>query len=264
VRLHYSTLGAGRPVVFLHGWQGSSVQWRPVAEELNGCLRVLYDHRGHGRSEDSVSGWSVHRLAADLRELLVELELSGVTLVGHSMGCSVIWAYLELFGSTGLDGLVFVDQSPVMVDGPFWDARKAFDAGAMFTQEQLGGIVDGLRDPEYRTEVVRQVVSTLVDESFSAGEIERIVQLNLRVNGEFSAALVTDHATRDWRRQVARVQLPTLVVAGDASAVPWQGSQWVANHIPGSTFELVEGGPHPLMLKSPRLLAELLAKFLGA
>jgi non-heme chloroperoxidase len=263
VTLRYSTLGAGRPVVFVHGWQGSSVQWRPAASELNGCLRVLYDQRGHGESDDSAFGWSVHRLAADLRELLAELELSGVTLVGHSMGCAVIWAYLELFGTAGLDFLVFVDQSPVMLYGPSWGGQEAFKAGAMFTEEQLSAVTGGLRDPCHRADVVRQVVATMVDEGFPAEELERTVEMNLRVDGEYAAALLTDHAVHDWRRQIASIELPTLVVAGAASTVPWQGSLWTAEHIPGSSFELVEDAPHLLMVKTPRLFAHLLSKFLA-
>jgi len=262
VTLRYTTVGAGRAVVFVHGWQQDARQWRPVVERLTGCLRVTYDHRGHGRSEDSASGATVHRLAVDLAELLADLELTDVTLVGHSMGCSVIWAYLDLFGPADVRALVFVDQSPVMVTGPFWNADAALDAGAMLSAEQLSDMVHGLRSPEHRADVVRQLVSTMVSDSFRGDQLDETVEWNLRVDGEFASALLADHASHDWRPLVSRIELPVLVIAGSASTMPWRGSRWIANRVPGSIFELIDGGSHMLMVETPDVAAGLLAKFL--
>jgi non-heme chloroperoxidase len=107
VSLRYTVRGVGRPVVFVHGWQGAGEQWRQAAQALAGDRRtVLYDQRGHGRSHEARSGWTVHRLAYDLAQLLDHLSLIDVIMVGHSMGCSVIWPYLELFGAARLERLV--------------------------------------------------------------------------------------------------------------------------------------------------------------
>ena len=121
VSLRYTERGAGRPVVFVHGWQGAAEQWRSAAQVLAGeCRTVTYDQRGHGRSHDAPCGWTVHRLAHDLAQLLERLALTDAVLVGHSMGCSVIWAYLELFGAARLERLVLVDQAPAMLVDPVW------------------------------------------------------------------------------------------------------------------------------------------------
>ena len=105
VHLRYIDQGAGRPVVFVHGWLSCAEHWRPVAAPIAGMARaVTYDQRGHGASDGTEHGWTVHRLARDLDELLAALAISGAVLVGHSMGCSVIWAYLELFGASRVTG----------------------------------------------------------------------------------------------------------------------------------------------------------------
>jgi pimeloyl-ACP methyl ester carboxylesterase len=68
---------------------------------LPACLTtqvVALDQRFHGDSDSPPHGFHVSRLAADLQELLQHLDLSDVTAVGTSMGCAVIWSYLELFG----------------------------------------------------------------------------------------------------------------------------------------------------------------------
>ena len=154
VHLRYINQGAGRPVVFVHGWLSCAEHWRPVAAPIAGMARaVTYDQRGHGASDGTEHGWTVHRLARDLDELLAALAISGAVLVGHSMGCSVIWAYLELFGASRVDGLVLVDQSPALVIDPVWDKATIARAGAMFRDEELRSLCRGVANPQSRVQV---------------------------------------------------------------------------------------------------------------
>lgn len=77
--------GKGRPVVFIHGWLGSSKSWDRVKPylDLENPL-VFYDQRCHGKS--SCSSFLIEDLAEDLHNLIEELELEDPILVGHSMG----------------------------------------------------------------------------------------------------------------------------------------------------------------------------------
>ena len=266
VKLRYIDDGCGPPVVFVHGWQSSSRVWRRSSEALAGVCRVVaYDHRGHGRSDDARAGWTVHRLARDLDLLLNALDLSGVALVGHSMGCSVIWAYLELFGSARVSRLVFVDQSPTMIFDPVWDEDTIDAAGALFSDEQLRSLCRGLADPEARGHVVRGVVTRMVSPGLTA-VVDELVATALRVDGDFAAALLFNHAHQDWRRQIVQIDLPTLVVAGEASVVPVSGSRWIADAIDGARLEVFardEGGSHLLLAENPEKLTRLLVDFIS-
>jgi hypothetical protein len=67
-----------------------------------------YNQRFHGDSDSPSHGFHVARLAADLRDFLAALQLTDVTVVGSSMGCAVIWSYVELFGLQRLKQAVFV------------------------------------------------------------------------------------------------------------------------------------------------------------
>jgi pimeloyl-ACP methyl ester carboxylesterase len=148
VSLRYTVHGAGRPVVFAHGWQGAADPSRPAAEALGGERRaVRCDRRGHGRSHDARSSWTAHRLAYALGQLLEQLALTDAVLVGHSMGCSVIWAYLELFGAARLERLLLVDHSPAMVADPVWDERTVAWTGAIFTDRQMHALMSQPRRP---------------------------------------------------------------------------------------------------------------------
>lgn len=70
-------------------------------------------------------GYHIHRLAADLRTVLQTHQLDQVHLLGHSMGCAVIWSYLELFGTDRLASLLLVDQMPCALRNPAWTGAQA-------------------------------------------------------------------------------------------------------------------------------------------
>jgi non-heme chloroperoxidase len=267
VHLRYVDQGAGLPVVFVHGWLSCAEHWHQVAASIAGTARaVTYDQRGHGASDGTEHGWTVHRLAHDLDELLTTLNISGAVLVGHSMGCSVIWAYLELFGASRVDRLILVDESPALVIDPDWDQATIARAGAIFSDEELRALCRGVADPESREQVTRQILTGMVTPACPNAILDRVLAWSLRVDGCYAAALLHNHAQQDWRRQIAHLTLPTLVIAGRASIVPWTGAQWIADTIPGARleiFEADEGGSHFLALENPGKFHRLLADFIS-
>ena len=267
LQLHYTDRGAGRPVVFVHAWQTGAQQWVAHADALQHAARVItYDHRGHGRSDDSPVPATVPVLAADLHELLIALNLSDVTLVGHSMGCAVIWAYLQQFGDQRIAQLVLVDPSPAMLIDPTWDEDTTTRAGGMFSREQLEAVAARLTNLIGREQLIRQLVTEMAGPSSHPRQIEQAVAWGMRVSARYGAALLLDHARRDWRSHIAAITVPTLVVAGRTSIVPWTGSQWIADTIAGARLEIVEaheGGSHLLTLLNPDHFIRLLRGFMA-
>ena len=86
---HVQELGAGPPVVMIHGLLlGSMASWYfTAAPALARRHRVrLYDLRGHGRSSIPATGYQLPSMAADLEALMSHLGMERVHLVGHSFG----------------------------------------------------------------------------------------------------------------------------------------------------------------------------------
>src|SRR5690349_1442790 len=87
--LFYKDWGTGKPVIFVSSWALSSAMWEyqmlPLSEQGLRC--IAYDRRGHGRSDEPGRGYDFDTLADDLAEVINQLDLNEVTLVGHSMGC---------------------------------------------------------------------------------------------------------------------------------------------------------------------------------
>lgn len=132
VSLNYQLHGTSGPVIVLvHGWSASGLYFLDQVEALSAACRVVvYDQRGHGDSDKPGHGLHIARLAVDLRELLVQLHLDEVTVVGTSMGCAVIWSYIELFAAEKLRRAVFVDQAPLQNRKLDWQlgSKGCYDA----------------------------------------------------------------------------------------------------------------------------------------
>ena len=95
VGIHYEIIGAGPPVVLLHGWPDSGRLWRHQVPALAaaGFQVVVPDLRGYGRSgkPEAVEAYSLPVIAGDVLAILANLNISRVHLVGHDWGAALAW-----------------------------------------------------------------------------------------------------------------------------------------------------------------------------
>lgn len=266
VAVAYVEHGDGAPVLCLPGWSQAAEQFAPLMEHLGDRHRVVaLDHRGHGRSGRPAGGYRVHRLAADVRDALDGLGIGRVTMLGHSMGVAVIWAYLELFGAERVDRVVLADQRPTLVRDRDWTDAEARVAGASQTLEQLDDLWHRLRSEEGWEALVstlRHMVSPdLAPERFAA-----LLETNRATSNATRAALWFDQCTIDWRDLVPNMAVPTLVVHGLGSMVPTECQQWIADAAPDGrlvTIPADAGGSHFAFWESPAGFAAAISDFLA-
>ena len=108
MKLHYREMGEGQPLVILHGLFGFSDNWQTHAKKLAEYYKViLVDLRNHGHSDWS-DEFSYQLMADDLLELVNELNLSKILLLGHSMGGKVAITFAQNQSSL-LEKLIVVD-----------------------------------------------------------------------------------------------------------------------------------------------------------
>ncbi len=109
MKIAYREIGSGQPFIIAHGLFGFSDNWQSHANKLADYYRViLVDLRNHGHSD-----WSdVHTydaMADDLFELIQDLELENVILMGHSMGGKTVMRFAQKHEDL-LDKLIVVDM----------------------------------------------------------------------------------------------------------------------------------------------------------
>jgi non-heme chloroperoxidase len=267
VQLSYIRQGSGRPIVLLHGWSQCAEEFKHQIGPLSAQYDVIaVDQRSHGESQKVSYGLKISRLAKDLYELLAELDLNEVALLGHSMGSSVIWCYIDLFGSERLSKIILVDQSPFLTSDPNWTQQELEDSGAVFTARQVFDIVTALRSKEAEN-VTRQAIDGIVTKHATPEMKEWLVQCNLKMPRHLAGTLAYNHWHMDWRDLIPRIDLPTLIISGRASAAaPWKSQEWIHRQIKGSqleVFEEAEGGQHFMFIENPKKFNRIIMKYLG-
>ncbi len=266
VRLAYHEVGHGDPVVCVAGWSQAATQFVPVLERLGADrLVIALDHRGHGASDQPGRGYRIHRLAADLHDALDGLGVERTTLLGHSMGVAVIFAYLELFGSARVERLVLADQRPTLVREPEWSDDEARTAGATLTLAQVDELTHRLRGPDGWDALV-EVLRPMVSHTLPADRFAELVETNRPTTNATRAALWFDQCTIDWRDLVPSIAVPTLVVHGLGSMIPTACQQWLADSCHRGelvTIPADDGGSHFAFWENPARFAEVVRAFLA-
>ena len=242
-------------IVFSNSLATDVSMWEPQLAALKGVFRILrYDQRGHGLSARPDHGYRIHRLAMDLREFLENLDVRDATLLGHSMGCSVIWAYLELFGEHRLAKLVLVDEPPCLTINPAWSNREIAEAGALFKAEAVVDLCNSLADEGPTGAVSDALMNSMLTPGCPADLRTWMMECNRQMPRPLAAALMRQHAPIDWRDVIRRIRLPSLVVGAEASLAPASSIRWIAEQIPGAILEIFgadEGGSHFMFAENP-------------
>ncbi|MES0837651.1 alpha/beta fold hydrolase [Nocardiopsis tropica] len=255
----------GPTLVLAHCWATSLASWGPVVRELDPNLRVvLYDQRGHGRSQTPLTraGYSTDKLADDLCAVLEATVPEGrrAVVAGHSMGGMTIMAAGDrrvfrdragavLLTNTGCTQLP-KRSTAIPLPGPlgalgaraFLQAPLPLGPANAVSARALKFLVMG-KEADPRT--VR-LCARLVH---ACGGVPRG-----RWGGVMSGLELDDTARR--------ISAPTVVVVGtqDKLTPPWH-----AHHIAGllpncEEVREVPGTGHMGPLENPRLLSDLLEK----
>jgi pimeloyl-ACP methyl ester carboxylesterase len=265
IRLQYHQTGPsdGQQLLFITGWRQAAVEWQKQVEYFSaaGFRVTTFDWRGHGDSDKPDFGYRISRFAADLNDVLTQLDLKNVTLIGHSMGCSIAWAFWDQYPDTRkrIAKYVLVDQPVLLIRDPHWTDEQAAQFSAIFAP---GTVYDLAADMAAQVE---PLVRSMFTPSVSESDFEWVLSQNKKMSDTNAAALLLDHAFRDWRDVLPRINIPTLVLAGELSIAPPAGIEWIATQIPGAqhyTFTAAEKGSHFMFWENPERFNSVVKDFL--
>ena len=239
--------GDGRPIVLIHGWPLSGASWKNQISDLRdaGYRAITYDRRGFGMSDKPKTGYDYDTLADDLSGLINELGLMDITLVGFSMGGGEVARYISKYGEDALHSVVFASsvtpmmfQSPDNPDGPLYKER-ADKLTTDLTKD----------DDAFYDQFTKEFFSDNGDgKTMKVSEEHRQEAITLCKQANKAAALkaLQSFAMTDFREDLPKVTVPTLVIHGDADGVvPYEGTgKRTHAAIPHSELHVIAGGPH--------------------
>jgi pimeloyl-ACP methyl ester carboxylesterase len=263
-RIHYLEAGKGAPILLLHGFAGSSEEWRPTVAYLAQCgyRAIAVDGIGFGKSDKPANAPYSFQLFADVFiGLLDALHIEHVTLVGHSFGgkCALATTILH---PQRINRLVVVD-SEGFIPLPFWMRKsgvvpfisKAFlwmsRNPRLFRMQMYGTFHDPSRIP---AEFEQQFRDVLYDPASS----QALVQLSRCYDNH-------DLERTGMRVRLNEIACPTLVIWGENDRVfALHCGEAASKEIPRATLVTIPACGHYPHIECPRPFRGALVGFLAA
>jgi non-heme chloroperoxidase len=263
IDLYYEDLGAGPPVVLIHGYPLDGHSWeRQTRVLLDAGYRVIaYDRRGWGQSSQPTTGLDYDTYAADLNRVLEELDLRDIVLCGFSMGTGEVTRYLGTYGSARVQKAVLfgaippfvlkTDDNPEGVDGSVFEGIK--EAVLKDRYAYFHDFFDNFYN-----------VDKLAPDRIS--EHAAHASFNVACMGSaYSSYACVDNWLTDFRGDLPKIDVPVLVAHGTEDRIlPFEST---AARLPDLIDQVklvpVEGGPHNIGWTHPEVVNPLLLSFLA-
>lgn len=266
--LAYWEAGSGQPLVLTPGWRAHGGTYFYLLHMLSRHYHVyVLDPRNQGLSQYTGNGCRISRYSADLKEFLDHAGITSAHFCGWSMGCSVIWSYIDLFGTGAVQKVAFIDQSPSIYNHADWSEQERRDAGAFVTSvERTIEDFTHLRSPNTLIANFHQFeYFARMDSPYFANMAALIQNVVPPGDPNLGSAILFDHMTNDWRDVIkTKIDVPAAVFVGELSDFV-DGERWIHSAIPDSrlfVYTEEEQGDHFLAFKNPVKFAEDLHAFL--
>ncbi|MFA5058027.1 MAG: alpha/beta hydrolase [Opitutaceae bacterium] len=226
-RMYYEVYGSGPPLILLHGGgntiRGSFARQIPLFAQTHRVIAL--EQFGHGHSDDVDGELNYRRMAEDTAELLRQLHVTRADIVGWSDG--------------GIIALILAVQHPELV-------RRLVVSGANIRP-------DGIR-PEFRDPPPAPPGPDKAAAPDQAALMQRKLQTLWRTAP--TAADIDE-------RQLAQIQAPTLVMAGDDDVIRPEHTREIARLIPHARLCILPGTPHDTFSSHPDVVNPLILSFLA-
>jgi 3-oxoadipate enol-lactonase len=253
---NYSSLGSGPVVLFLHGIGGGHLAFAPQIETFAaaGYRAVAWDMPGYGHS-DPIEPYTFKGLAEKCIALIDALAARNgrqVSLVGHSMGGMVAQEVVARRPDL-VQHLILCGTSAAF-------GRPDGDWQHEFVQQRMAPLMQG----QTMADLARQLVPAMAGPNALPEGLRLAEHCMAGVSpGTYRRALEA-LVTFDRRSDLARISVPTLLVAGtsDPNAPP-DVMRKMGERILRSQLQVMEGIGHLMNLESPDQFDEILMAFIS-
>lgn len=257
VRIHYEDTGVGRPLLLLHGLMAHGGFWAAQEPLACGFRLIMPDLRGHRDSRAPIGTLTVDRLAEDVAELAVALDLRGAVAVGWSLGASVAWPLLTGAQAGRFVGSVVVDMTPRIRNGEGWElglSPELIEARSSAFRDDFAGFAPGAGEA---------ILAPPLD-----AEKRRIADW---ASAEFArndpaamGALWCSLAETDQRPLLGRVGCPSLIIRGAHSYLYGpETAHYLGAALPHARIVEFARSGHAPNLEEPELFNNTISQFVA-
>ena len=265
VSIYYKETGekGGRPVVGLHGWNSTHAMFDDLFSGMQEYRCISLDFRGVNNSSLPKSRVTMGGLAADVKALIEYLGLNDVVLIGYSMGASVLYKYIELFGTQHLYRTIICEMSPKLLNDEEW--REGLGQGKENPMENVLAAEKMFDDyPAFYREFVLKGNPALA--ALPQKVFDSMLAGMLAPNTDYVlAAFYLSFLLQDYRPMLHKINVPTGIFFADPGSVYQpKTAYYLAEKIPAKTKVVIfKGCTHLFGIERPDLFLKEVREFLG-
>ena len=257
-KMYYESQGSGHPVIFIHGHTLDGRIFDDVVPTVAKYYRAIrIDLRGHGQSEAPDGEYSWKAFGRDLFAFVEAMGLVKPSLVGHSVGSTVIMEYL--LNNQGLATTVVFMDAGVSGDPISANLQKYMDEQA----ERFRRV--GKTDEWVEGRVKNMVWEGTPDYAAKQAKIRAMVDAWSGKSWHILAGSTRDERpTQKERIESGAIQIPALVAVGEHDGGAFQkGAKYLAQHLPIVRSEVLPEAGHLGPLENPKAVNDILVDFLN-
>lgn len=235
-------------IIFLHGWPLSHKQFEYQFDILPhyGVRCIGIDWRGFGKSDKPFTGYTIDRLADDIRAVVEALGLQNIVLLGHSTGGAIAFHYVARHGSAGVKGLILLDAA-VPVGLPTATAEQFIN---MTLQDR----------PHMLQELTDQFFFQYATEPFK----QWFFHLGLEAAGWSTIAIMNMLSQLDLNSDIAAIDVPTLILHGlQDHIVPYAQAEQLSKQLSNAQLVPLVNGGHGAFWEDKQMVNDTILKWLG-
>ena len=261
-QIFYKDWGKGPAVTFSHGWPLNADAWDPQMLFLvqHGFRCVAVDRRGHGRSTQTSVGNDMDTYADDLAAVVDHLDLTAVTMVGHSTGGGEVARYIGRHGTKKVAKAVLLSAvPPIMLKTPANPEGLPIE---VFDGIRAGLVAD--RSQFYKDLAIKFYGANQPGADVSQGILDSFWVWSMQCGMLNAYECIKQFSETDFTGDLKKFDVPTLVLHGEADQiVPIKDSgQKSARIVKGAKDIYYPGAPHGMFATHQKQVNNDLLNFL--
>lgn len=259
--IYFEDYGKGKPILLVPGYLCTSRFFCGNIEGLSKNNRlILIDSRGHGMSSKTLEGLNIPRMALDIKELVDFLNLEDLSLLGWSMGSSIVLSYFEQFGDYRLSKIGVIDSALY----PFSDDPSNSHSLRGYNMEGMTKVMNSaIKNYEgYCRSFARAIfknVPFMDDEEWVSKEM-------MKTPPWIAFAIYSDFLHRDYIRVLPSLNIPLLLCCADSPAIPRsvEMAEYYKKFIEIKyDFHIFEDEGHVMFYENPEKFNNVVLKFVN-
>jgi 2-succinyl-6-hydroxy-2,4-cyclohexadiene-1-carboxylate synthase len=259
VAYHVEVYGQGEPLLLLHGFTGSLESWKWLIPKWQDFRKlILVDILGHGltASPDDWKRYDIKLVAADLEEILKQLNVEKINILGYSMGGRLALTFAILYPSR-VKKLILESSSPGL---------KTLEERLLRIKSDEALALEIEKDGVEKFVEKWENIALFATQKRLPQEVQERIRANRLRNNEKGLAnsLRGMGAGRQpsWWGRLSELKMPTLLMCGELDEKFCRIAFEMAELMPNAVISQISDSGHAIHVEQPEIFAKIVDEFI--